>query len=148
VAGLPLKIVDNDTLEALKRYRWPGNVRELENMVQRFAALYSQEIIGLNVVRQELEDKEYSASTEAEGQRLETTIERQLTDYFADQRNGVPPAGLYDRVLQKVEKPLITMTLRATRGNQVKAAEVLGLNRNTLRKKIRKLDIPVIRGGR
>jgi len=148
VAGLPLKIVDNDTLEALKRYRWPGNVRELENMVQRFAALYSQEIIGLNVVRQELEDKEYSASTEAEGQSLETTIERQLTDYFADQRNGVPPAGLYDRVLQKVEKPLITMTLRATRGNQVKAAEVLGLNRNTLRKKIRKLDIPVIRGGR
>ena len=147
-AGLPWKIVDNDALDHLKRCRWPGNVRELENMVQRFAALYSQEVIGLDVVRQELADKENTVSDEAEGENLETTVERQLADYFAEQRDGVPPPGLYDRVLRDVEKPLITLTLRATRGNQVKAAEVLGLNRNTLRKKIRELEIPVIRGGR
>ena len=147
-AGLPWKIVDNDALDLLKRYRWPGNVRELENMVQRFAALYSQEVIGLDVVRQELADKENAVSTEAEGESLENTVERQLANYFAEQRDGVPPSGLYDRVLRDVEKPLITLTLRAMRGNQVKAAEVLGLNRNTLRKKIRELEIPVIRGGR
>ena len=57
-----------------------------------------------------------------------------------------PPPGLYDRVLKEVELPLIALTLMVTRGNQVKAAEVLGINRNTLRKKIRDLDIPVTRG--
>jgi two-component system nitrogen regulation response regulator GlnG len=54
---------------------------------------------------------------------------------------------LFDRVIREVEKPLIVITLEATRGNQIRAAEVLGLNRNTLRKKIRDLGIPVVRGG-
>ena len=58
----------------------------------------------------------------------------------------LPPVGLYDRVLREVERPLISLCLAATRGNQIKAAELLGLNRNTLRKKIRDLDIPVLRG--
>ncbi|HIJ38625.1 MAG TPA: nitrogen regulation protein NR(I), partial [Rhodospirillaceae bacterium] len=58
----------------------------------------------------------------------------------------LPAAGVYDRVLREVERPLITLTLEATRGNQIKAAHVLGLNRNTLRKKIRDLDIQVVRG--
>ena len=75
-------------------------------------------------------------------------MERQLDSYFAAHQNDLPAHGLYDRVLREVEKPLITLTLQATRGNQVRAAQVLGLNRNTLRKKIRELDIPVIRGGR
>ena len=57
-----------------------------------------------------------------------------------------PASGLYDRVLREVERPLITLSLTATRGNQIRAAELLGLNRNTLRKKIRELDIPVVRG--
>jgi two-component system nitrogen regulation response regulator GlnG len=60
----------------------------------------------------------------------------------------LPPPGLYDRVLREIELPLIALTLSATRGNQVKAAELLGINRNTLRKKIRDLDIPVTRGKR
>jgi two-component system nitrogen regulation response regulator GlnG len=58
----------------------------------------------------------------------------------------LPPVGLYDRILHQVERPLISLCLAATRGNQIKAAELLGLNRNTLRKKIRELDIPVLRG--
>ena len=52
------------------------------------------------------------------------------------------------RVIREVERPLITLTLQATRGNQIKAAEVLGVNRNTLRKKIKELGIPVIKGGK
>ena len=73
-------------------------------------------------------------------------MERQLKAYFAAHKDGLPAAGLYDRVLREVERPLITLTLAATRGNQIRAADLLGLNRNTLRKKIRELDIQVIRG--
>jgi two-component system nitrogen regulation response regulator GlnG len=79
---------------------------------------------------------------------LSTLVERHLTSYFADQPDGVPPAGLYDRILEDVERPLIQLTLAATRGNQVRAAEVLGLNRNTLRKKIQDLGVEMVRGRR
>ena len=77
---------------------------------------------------------------------LSQVVEERLEAYFGAHAGALPAAGLYDRVLREVERPLIILTLRATRGNQVKAAEVLGLNRNTLRKKIRDLDIPVVRG--
>ena len=77
---------------------------------------------------------------------LSAAAERHLRDYFAAHKGGLPPAGLYDRVLREIERPLIQLTLGATRGNQIKAAQLLGLNRNTLRKKIRELDIEVGRG--
>ena len=73
-------------------------------------------------------------------------MERHLKEYFAAHTDGLPAAGLYDRVLHEVERPLITLSLTATGGNQIKAAALLGLNRNTLRKKIRELDIQVVRG--
>ena len=73
-------------------------------------------------------------------------VERHIRGYFAAHKGVLPAAGLYDRVLREVERPLIALTLGATRGNQIKAAHLLGLNRNTLRKKIRELDIPVVRG--
>ena len=85
------------------------------------------------------------AQAEAEG--LGATVERQLKQYFAAHNDSLPAAGLYKRVLREIERPLITLTLSATRGNQIKAASVLGLNRNTLRKKLRELDISVVRGG-
>ena len=75
-------------------------------------------------------------------------VERKLSSYFADQPDGIPPVGLYDRVLEEVERPLIQLTLSATRGNQVRAAEILGLNRNTLRKKISDLGVEMQRGRR
>ena len=61
--------------------------------------------------------------------------ERHLQGLFRRPKGGLPPAGLYDRVLREIERPLIQLTLGATRGNQLKAAQLLGLNRNTLRKK-------------
>jgi len=79
---------------------------------------------------------------------LSMLVERHLSGYFADQPDGVPPAGLYDRILEEVERPLIQLTLSATRGNQVRAAEILGLNRNTLRKKIQDLGVEMSRGRR
>ena len=77
---------------------------------------------------------------------LATAAERYLAQYFRSQGDGLPPPGLYDRVLTEVERPLISICLAATRGNQIKAAHLLGLNRNTLRKKIRDLGLEVIRG--
>jgi len=145
--GLPMKSLDQAAMERLKGHRWPGNVRELENLIRRLAALYSQEVIGLDAVEAELAEAA-PAMQPAEtrtGEGLGGAAERHLRDYFAAHKGGLPPSGLYDRVLREIEKPLIVLTLGATRGNQLKAAQLLGLNRNTLRKKIRDLDIDVAR---
>ena len=143
--GLPWKIIDNAAMERLKSYYWPGNVRELENLIRRLAALYSQENITLEDIEAELADSTPEA-VEIEGRGLSETVEQRLSNYFSAHADGLPAAGLYQRVLKEIERPLITLTLQATSGNQIRAAEVLGLNRNTLRKKIRDLNIPVVRG--
>ena len=146
--GLPSKTVDREAMNRLVGYRWPGNVRELENLVRRFAALYSDETITIDIVERELADplpspaEEYNPASESLG----AAIEYHLSQYFTAHGEDLPPAGLYDRVLRELEKPLINLSLAATRGNQLRAADLLGLNRNTLRKKIRELDIRVVRG--
>jgi len=146
--GLPPKRLDDEAMERLRSYRWPGNVRELENLIRRLAALYSQEVIGLSVIEAELGEAFNPPDTAqiAPGEGLSGAVENHIRSYFAAHKGGLPAAGLYDRVLREVERPLIVLTLGATRGNQIKAAHLLGLNRNTLRKKIRELDIPVVRG--
>jgi two-component system nitrogen regulation response regulator GlnG len=146
--GLPAKTIDAQAMDRLKRHRWPGNVRELENLVRRLAALYSQEVIGLDVIEGELMGAPTAdAGGPVDGEGLSMSVDRHLREYFVSHGDSLPPPGVYDRVLREVERPLITLTLEATRGNQIKAAQILGLNRNTLRKKIRDLDIPVTRGG-
>ncbi|MCW2246460.1 two-component system nitrogen regulation response regulator GlnG [Azospirillum fermentarium] len=146
--GLPAKSIDQAAMDRLRRYRWPGNVRELENLVRRLAALYSQEVITVDVIEAELADAAPQAPQveEAPSEGLSSAVERHLKDYFAAHKDGMPSNGLYDRILREVERPLISLSLSATRGNQIKAAQLLGLNRNTLRKKIRELDIQVVRG--
>jgi two-component system nitrogen regulation response regulator GlnG len=146
--GLPAKNLTQAAMDKLKGYRWPGNVRELENLVRRLAALYAQEIIDVDVIDGELSEAQpVTAAVEPPpNEGMGQAVERHLKDYFAAHKDGLPAAGLYDRVLREVERPLILLTLAATRGNQIKASQLLGLNRNTLRKKIRELDIQVVRG--
>ncbi len=145
--GLAAKSIDPEAMEALKSYPWPGNVRELENLVRRLTVLYSQETIDRAVVESELsEGKAAEPAAAPAAESLGGAVEQHLRAYFAAHEEGLPASGLYDRVLREVERPLIELSLAATRGNQIRAAKLLGLNRNTLRKKIRDLDIQVIRG--
>jgi two-component system nitrogen regulation response regulator GlnG len=148
--GLPAKQIDQAAMNLLRRYRWPGNVRELENLVRRLAALYPQDVIGEGLIEQELSTPAVtSAIEEPTGEiNLGQAVERYLNTYFGNFGDALPPPGLYHRILREVEYPLISAALAATRGNQIKAAELLGVNRNTLRKKIRDLDVQLMRSSR
>ncbi|EKF18370.1 nitrogen regulation protein NR(I) [Nitratireductor pacificus] len=148
--GLPSKRISAEGLMRMKHYRWPGNVRELENLVRRLAALYPQDEISAEVIEQELRAagslRDGDAEVPVEEGSLEQSVERHLQHYFARFGEQLPPAGLYQRVLAEVEQPLLIAALTATGGNQLKAADLLGLNRNTLRKKIREYGVNIYRG--
>jgi two-component system nitrogen regulation response regulator GlnG len=154
--GLPLKAIEPAAMERMRHYSWPGNVRELENLTRRLAALYPQEIISDSLIEAELavgaelplaparsDDVKRRGTTTATigGDGFESAVEQAIADLFRSFGGGPPPVGLYHRVLHDLEAPLIAATLTTTRGNQIKAAEILGLNRNTLRKKIRDLNL-------
>ena len=146
--GLPSKLLDASALDRMRGHRWPGNVRELENLMRRLAALYPQETITAEAIHAELADLSLDgdAVSPAGPENLAGAVERHIKQFLAAHEDGQAPSGIYDRVIAEVERPLIRMTLAATRGNQIKAAAMLGLNRNTLRKKIRDLEISVMRG--
>jgi two-component system, NtrC family, nitrogen regulation response regulator GlnG len=147
--GLPLKTIEPDAMARLMSHHWPGNVRELENLIRRLCVLYAQDTIGADVVDAELREGVPSGVVaEDEGGDLGGAVARHLDQLFERPEGGLPQAGLHGRVVREVERPLIAKVLAATRGNQLQAAAVLGLNRNTLRKKIRELDIQVMRGPR
>ena len=147
--GLPPKKLDALALERMKQHRWPGNVRELENLARRLAALYPQDVITGSVIDGELAPPAVTSggSVQHGVDNLGGAVEAYLSSHFSGFPNGVPPPGLYHRILKEIEVPLLTAALAATRGNQIRAADLLGLNRNTLRKKIRDLDIQVYRSG-
>jgi two-component system nitrogen regulation response regulator GlnG len=145
--GLPVKHPDAEAIDLLKRYRWPGNVRELENLIKRLAVLHSGDAIPASAVAAELKEPERIIDAEGEEPAtLGAAVEKHLTKYFSGFGSSLPPPGLYERILAEIERPLLSICLGATRGNQIKAAHLLGLNRNTLRKKIRDLGLDVIRG--
>ncbi|MFD0915488.1 nitrogen regulation protein NR(I) [Pseudahrensia aquimaris] len=148
--GLPRKVFDNAAIDRLRAYAWPGNVRELENLVQRLVALHPQEQISAEQVEQELasarpgnKTTDFADGTNESVRSAVAGYSRALLDAHNDE---TPIEDLYTTVLHEMERPLIEMTLRAFKGNQIQAAKVLGLNRNTLRKKIRELNIEVMRG--
>jgi len=131
---------DNEALDVLHRHNWSGNVRELENLVNRLSVLYSDDLITAEMVLQEFtKDIENSDKVEQD-QQLKTLLEtscRRLLSIEPDKVNG----SSYNIALSWVEKPLIIEALRLTGGNRAKAADYLGIHRNTLRSRLKALDI-------
>lgn len=145
--GLPVREFDKDAMELIRAYSWPGNVRQLENTVRRLALTGGEERISRAEVELVLGNQPAIEPLTGGGEsdKLSSSIAKHLRRYFDLHGGQLPPPGLYQRILREVEMPLIEIALDATGGNQAKCADLLGINRNTLRKKITDLDIRVTR---
>jgi len=142
--GLTQKSIVPNGIDVLKKQQWRGNIRELKNFIQMLVVLSPDEIITEDLVKNQLKlftdnDKEDDLSVEG----LSMSVEKHLLRYFELHGSSLPPPGLYNRILKEVEYPLIALSLNSSKGNQLKASKLLGINRNTLRKKINELDINV-----
>ncbi len=144
--GLPLRRFAPDAMELIRAYSWPGNVRQLENTILRLTVTSAEEEIGRGEAEQVLGTQPaMEPQGGGDGDRLGASVGRHLRRYFDLHAGALPPPGLYTRILREVELPLIEIALDATGGNQAKCADLLGINRNTLRKKITDMDIRVTR---
>ncbi len=145
--GLPERRFSPDALQTLRAFPWPGNVRELENLVNRLVVTSAEDEISKSEVDLALGGASSAAfvATDLADERLSDSVARHLQRYFDLHGGTLPPSGLYQRILREVELPLIEIALDATGGNQAKCADLLGINRNTLRKKITELGIEVTR---
>ena len=150
--GLPRKLLDPSAIERMRSHGWPGNVRELENLMRRLAALAREETITAAAVENALSDSGRlpAEADVGDARGMAASVEAHLSRYFMTFGDDLPPDGLYDRVLAELERPLLTLSLLATNGNQIRAAKLLGINRNTLRKKLNdlRIDAATLRGAR
>lgn len=145
--GAPTRHLSAEAEALVRAYSWPGNVRQLENAIRRLVLTGRAEEITRSEVEAVLgRQPELEPVLEGGGsEKLSASVARHLRRYFDLHGDMLPPPGLYARILREVETPLIEIALEATGGNQAKCAELLGINRNTLRKKITDLDIEVTR---
>jgi two-component system nitrogen regulation response regulator GlnG len=137
--GSSPKICSPGALELLLAYAWPGNVRELENVVKRASALSPTSLILPDHLPDPLRATAGPANTPSSG----TPFPADWMQGELGRLAGAMDGRLHEHFVACVERPLLNLVLRRTGGNQVKAAELLGINRNTLRKRIRELDIPL-----
>ncbi len=170
VHGLPERSLSDDAAAMLRAHAFPGNVRELENMMRRLALTASGTTITASEMREALSqhgglraapivagpglgqvasfaDARPATPAPMSGgtTSLSESVEVHLQRYFDLHGDALPPAGLYDRILHEIERPLLQVALDATGGNQLRCADLLGINRNTLRKKLTELNIEVTR---
>ena len=136
-----------DARGLVRAYSWPGNVRQLENTLRRLMVTSAEAEITRSEVEAVLGNQPAMEPLKGggEGEKLSASVAKHLKRYFDLHGGALPPAGVYQRILREVELPLIEIALDATAGNQAKCADLLGINRNTLRKKITDLDIRVTR---
>ena len=139
------KQIDQSSLEFLKSYNWPGNVRELENLFKRISVLSSENVISVDTIETLIDHqiKGTEASINKDKNINFSNFFNEFLDRFFDTiENENIQLNLYDKFLNEIEKPLIIKTLKYFKGNQIKTANVLGINRNTLRTKIAKHNLP------
>jgi two-component system nitrogen regulation response regulator GlnG len=145
--GLPRKEFGVDAIERLSQHRWPGNVRELENLIRRLTIVESDDVVGAGSVEREFAASGGVAQLSPEAPAdLPSYMESYLGRYFSGFGEALPPDGLYQRILADVEPALLRASLAATNGNQLRAADLLGINRNTLRSKLRAHNVKPVRG--
>ena len=145
--GATLRSLSEDAMEFIRAYSWPGNVRQLQNTLRRLSLTSTDPVIPRAEIESALQSQPSAAAV---GERftdetLSEAIGRHLRRYFDLHGKDLPPPGLYGRILRELELPLMEIALDATGGNQARCADLLGINRNTLRKKITELDISVSR---
>ena len=147
LSGMPKKVISTKAIQLLQNAPWAGNIRELENFINSLVVLISDEEITPIHVEENLNliPSVNSNELDADNGKLSSSVEKHIKRYFDLHGDSLPPPGLYNRILKEIELPLIALSLSATRGNQIKTSELLGINRNTLRKKIKDLDIVVTR---
>lgn len=147
-AASPAPQLSNGALDALRAHPFPGNLRELDNILRRLALTATGAAIEAPEVAVALAGPAQPRGGDARGAangRLADTVEQHLQRYFDMHGDQLPPPGLYDRIMREVERPLIQIALDACSGNQLRCADLLGINRNTLRKKVSDLNIEVAR---
>ncbi len=138
---IPVKQCSSEALELLSAHTWPGNVRELENTVKR-AVILSNDALLTPADFGGLSDRFETIHADPMNQSLESLVEAKLRSAMVGIEK-LDKGDIYDRVLEQVERPLIRFILEKTRGNQVRAADLLGINRNTLRKKVQELGVVI-----
>lgn len=145
--GSALRRLSDSAMDLVRAFPWPGNVRQLENAIKRLVVTSGAEEISRaeveSVIGSQPQSRPQSAALDSE--KLGESVAKHLQRYFDLHGGQLPPPGLYQRVLREIEAPLIEIALDATGGNQAKCADLLGINRNTLRKKITELEIHVTR---
>lgn len=144
--GLPRRRIDAHALDVLVAHDWPGNVRELENMMRRLAVLARDEVIDADAVRIMLGEARSFLVQQSDGGAggdLSTAVHAYLTRLATTQPQALDDGTLYDRIIGEVERPLIEAMLARHGGNQLRTARAMGINRNTLRKRLDSLSIPV-----
>ena len=138
--GLPRKQLDTDAIAVLEAYDWPGNVRELENMMRRVAVLARDERIDADEVRATLGGAMSSVATHVDA-GIDAAIRARIERLAIEEPAALDDGTLYDRIIAEVERPLIEALLARHGQNQVRTARALGINRNTLRKRLDVLGI-------
>jgi two-component system nitrogen regulation response regulator GlnG len=136
--GTSIVGITDDARDLLVRHAWPGNVRELENTLLRAAVLAR----GRTLLAEDFTLTGATAPGDRGTPGLEDAVRRRVWELL-DAQGASETGTLYDTVLAAIERPLIALVLERVGGNQVKAADVLGINRNTLRKKITDLGLAV-----
>ncbi len=141
--NLPIKKFDEKSFEELMNYNWPGNIRELENFIKRISVLYPETIIRDSSIKNELNKSRETIKNDLN--EFTEILDLEFEKFFNKENISQFSEKLYDYFIKKYEKSLIKRTLNSVNGNQIKASRLLGINRNTLRKKIIELNIEIIK---
>ena len=134
--GVGTRTLSDESKETITSYSWPGNVRELENIIKRMLVLSSDTVISRETL---LEAAPHLTGKVREDQETLANVIQDEISYVLDTKDAASSERVYETIIKKVEKPLIEQVLEITKGNKKKAASILGINRNTLSKKMEEL---------